>query len=1192
MKHASWLKLSIAAGFAGLLLFGVTLLAHAVPQAAIGLSCAPSPPYSISRGMVETMTWHIDPGVNTPDYVEFKLFDPDNVIVDAATYSGTAALSVTRTYTVPTSPKEGSYWARIAYFSMEAGQEAEAAVKFYIAERGNLHVFKFNDVNGNRILDPGEEGVPAVRIKLRTPFGDEVARLTDATGWAAWDKVAIGTYMITETVPAGWEAVLPPTATAAVHIDATTEIIFANRQIGNLHVFKFEDANGNSSQDSGEGPVQGVTITVQSPQGDLWTKTTGADGQANWDAIPAGSYRVTETLPAGWTAILPPAVPATVTLNATANVIFANRQIGNLHVFKFEDANGNSSQDSGEGPVQGVTITVQSPQGDLWTKTTGADGQANWDAIPAGSYRVTETLPAGWTAILPPAVPATVTLNATANVIFANRQIGNLHVFKFEDANGNSSQDSGEGPVQGVTITVQSPQGDLWTKTTGADGQANWDAIPAGSYRVTETLPAGWTAILPPAVPATVTLNATANVIFANRQLGNLHVFKFEDANGNSSQDSGEGPVQGVTITVQSPQGDLWTKTTGADGQANWDAIPAGSYRVTETLPAGWTAILPPAVPATVTVNATANVIFANRLAANSCIIGRKIDDLHRGLPGWTIHARPRDAQGPVLTTVTDGHGDFYFAGLTSGWWTVWEEMQPGWAPVTDATFNVPLPSGPTCVEVGFKNRQACARDLYESDDTADTATLILPNGAPQKHTLEPPSDLDWVTFNAVAGAIYTIRTDNLLGSTDTYLTLYGAGDTSIPLAYNDDIAPGDKHSEIVWRAPATGRYFARVRDFYQSGTRGCMAYDLILTAQYRTYLPLIVAPPPPPPATPTPTPPPPPTITATPSPTLSPTPTRTPVPTPPPLVIPGLRHPKGIGINLSTHHLYVASRDTDVVYEVDPTANPATVVRSIPVGHEPFGVAVNSTTGKVYVANFLGNSLSVISRVTGTVIKTIPFPSLYGEPTYVAINENTNRIYVPLHKGGRLAVIRGDTDTLVTTIAVGAGAWGVAVDPTYNRVFVSCRDDQPQRVWTIDGAANAVMWDRLIYPGGTPYALAVDALLGRLYVSFAPEGDNPRQVLVYRLPETEPSLLTAVLVGNGGADGGGGVVANPATHHVFVTNSMDDSVTVFDGVTNMVLDWVPVGDDPQCVAVDPGSSIVWVGNRGSNNVSGIPDGY
>ena len=79
---------------------------------------------------------------------------------------------------------------------------------------------------------------------------------------------------------------------------------------------------------------------------------------------------------------------------------------------------------------------------------------------------------------------------------------------------------------------------------------------------------------------------------------------------------------------------------------------------------------------------------------------------------------------------------------------------------------------------------------------------------------------------------------------------------------------------------------------------------------------------------------------------------------------------------------------------------------------------------------NFLSNNLSVISSTeTGTVMRTIAFPATYGEPAYVAVNEDTNRIYVALHKGGRLAVIRGDTDTLVTTIAVGAGAWGVAME-------------------------------------------------------------------------------------------------------------------------------------------------------------------
>ena len=615
MRQSIILKLTLAAGLALLLtaaLLGVILAAPAAPEAAITLQCNPSPPYSISRGMTETIVWEINPFTGTPNRVEFKLEDPDGVVIDSATYPGNAGLSVTRFYTVPSNPKEGFYWAKIQYWSEDAGQEAAAEVKFYVAERGNLHVFKFNDVNGNRKQDPGELGVPDVRIRLLTPFGDQVSKLTDSTGWALWDKVAIGTYKITETLTAGWVPVLPPTATTTVRIDATTVITFANQQTGNLRVFKFEDANGNQLQDAGEGPVQGVTITVQSPAGTLSTKTTDLNGLAVWNAIPAGTYRVTETLPAGWQATLPlpplpPAATATVPFNGTANVTFANRRIGNLRIFKFEDANGNQLQDAGEGPVQGVTITVQSPAGTLSTKTTDLNGLAVWNAIPVGAYRVTETLPAGWQATLPlpplpPAATATVPFNGTANVTFANRRIGNLRIFKFEDANGNLLQDAGEGPVQGVTITVQAPAGTLSTKTTDLNGLAVWNAIPVGAYRVTETLPAGWQATLPlpplpPAATATVPFNGTANVTFANRRIGNLRIFKFEDANGNLLQDAGEGPVQGVTITVQSPAGTLSTKTTDLNGLAVWNAIPVGAYRVTETLPAGWQATLPPCRP-------------------------------------------------------------------------------------------------------------------------------------------------------------------------------------------------------------------------------------------------------------------------------------------------------------------------------------------------------------------------------------------------------------------------------------------------------------------------------------------------------------------------------------------------------------------------------------------------------------------
>ena len=298
--------------------------------------------------------------------------------------------------------------------------------------------------------------------------------------------------------------------------------------------------------------------------------------------------------------------------------------------------------------------------------------------------------------------------------------------------------------------------------------------------------------------------------------------------------------------------------------------------------------------------------------------------------------------------------------------------------------------------------------------------------------------------------------------------------------------------------------------------------------------------------------------------------------------------HPKGIGINLANHRLYVASRDTDVVYEVNPLDG--AVVRSIPVGDEPFGVAVNTTTNKIYVANYRTNTVSVIDGATGKVSHTISLAPYRNRATY-AINEVTNRIYVPLHGDGRLAIINGETDTLAATMESRTGAFGVAADPMHNRVFVSCRDANWVRV--IDGATNEVLGDhQTINPGGTPYALGIDPGLERLYVSFAPVPDDPTQVLVYRIPITGPSLTGSVLVGHGGSDGGGGVATNPITHHVFVTNAAADTVSVFDEGSLLLLDTVPTGDDPMGVAVDPGLSYAFVGNHASNSLTSIPDTY
>ena len=85
--------------------------------------------------------------------------------------------------------------------------------------------------------------------------------------------------------------------------------------------------------------------------------------------------------------------------------------------------------------------------------------------------------------------------------------------------------------------------------------------------------------------------------------------------------------------------------------------------------------------------------------------------------------------------------------------------------------------------------------------------------------------------------------------------------------------------------------------------------------------------------------------------------------------------------------------------------------------------------------------------------------------------------------------------------------------------------------------------------------------------------------------------LLDTVAVGQGGADGGGGLAVNPATNRIYVTNVASNSVSVIDGWTNQVRTTIPVGVDPYGVAANPVTGLIYVANRAGSTLSLFYDG-
>src|SRR5215475_8489400 len=90
------------------------------------------------------------------------------------------------------------------------------------------------------------------------------------------------------------------------------------------------------------------------------------------------------------------------------------------------------------------------------------------------------------------------------------------------------------------------------------------------------------------------------------------------------------------------------------------------------------------------------------------------------------------------------------------------------------------------------------------------------------------------------------------------------------------------------------------------------------------------------------------------------------------------------------------------------PALGTSKVIATIPVGAFPNSIAVNLQTNKVYVANYLGGSVSVIDGASNTIEATVKVDHPMVVVPYVA----RNQIFVYTAYQG-LAVIDGVTNRM-----------------------------------------------------------------------------------------------------------------------------------------------------------------------------------
>jgi Uncharacterized conserved protein len=275
---------------------------------------------------------------------------------------------------------------------------------------------------------------------------------------------------------------------------------------------------------------------------------------------------------------------------------------------------------------------------------------------------------------------------------------------------------------------------------------------------------------------------------------------------------------------------------------------------------------------------------------------------------------------------------------------------------------------------------------------------------------------------------------------------------------------------------------------------------------------------------------------------------------------------------------------------------------RTLRVGDDPTGLAVNPIRNEVYVVNTKSDSVSVIDAETNRVVATIP---VHHRPYFISVDSTGHRAYVANSGSNSVSVIDLDKRREVAVAGTGEQPGVARISPDDRTLVVTNRGsgsvsiydvapDQPSPDSTspilhfrdaFSGCPGAT--DAVILPDSSKVFVACSGGHQVMAVSLAadPNSWNAKQ---------NPSLLTDHLltlldVGKTPVN----LAMKPDGGEIFVSNFDSDSISEIDTWNNQVGWTQAIGNKPTHGIVSRDNSSLWVSNFGADSLSlySIDDG-
>lgn len=133
--------------------------------------------------------------------------------------------------------------------------------------------------------------------------------------------------------------------------------------------------------------------------------------------------------------------------------------------------------------------------------------------------------------------------------------------------------------------------------------------------------------------------------------------------------------------------------------------------------------------------------------------------------------------------------------------------------------------------------------------------------------------------------------------------------------------------------------------------------------------------------------------------------------------------HLWAIAANPGTKKVYVVSVGGANVTVIDDKSHPTALPD---IGDIPCALAVDYSSGKVFVANYESNNVTVIEGTTDSVAAMV---SVGPNPQAIAVDSSNHKVYVASTRAGAVTVLDGTNHSVLGTVKTGKAPFAIAVN-------------------------------------------------------------------------------------------------------------------------------------------------------------------